>query len=547
MPTIEMVRMTTYEIRANLETLRSAHDGGASVEKLEAPLRSMVSEIASRAEKAPLSIYLCSSDRDVDPRNYVGYLLAAWIQRHVRTALLVDCDFLSTGMSGIVPHRDALGFLDLLLYGTSLGVITQKAKGGVSVIGAGSFPVTKKSPFALDTFDNALRYLKSHSKCVLFCGPVLDDEDAIHPVTGHVDLTIFVNAAGRFREGTLDAQESAVASASASGAWSIRINTERPVSTPVPEPPRVEEDTSTLVAEVEDLVNGRRETPVGAADVVPDSRTAPPETPAAATGEALDGVRTSGHGGRPAGTADASAGVPAGGVGEEPGAGRFSGREPGRRTHTSRWLRVVTPIVAVFLIAVVVWWLYLTKSVREREQRLAESPGTTVTEPGTAPPAGAETKPPAGTQTPAEVPVQPAAQAADTTRVAASDTTTASRMGEAEASSAGTAQPATPPENEPGVELTNGVRLAERLDEFAGEYLVHVSSFRRIDRAKDEALYLMGWGYPVFLYQIDLGSKGVWYRVYVGPCDTREEALAFKIKLDENPRIQSTRIARVPG
>ena len=57
----------------------------------------------------------------------------------------------------------------------------------------------------------------------------------------------------------------------------------------------------------------------------------------------------------------------------------------------------------------------------------------------------------------------------------------------------------------------------------------------------------MGWDYPVFLYRIDLGGKGIWYRVYVGPANTREEARAFKIKLDENPRIQSTRIARVPG
>jgi len=91
------------------------------------------------------------------------------------------------------------------------------------------------------------------------------------------------------------------------------------------------------------------------------------------------------------------------------------------------------------------------------------------------------------------------------------------------------------------------VEVAETLDPYANQYLIHVSSFRKLENAKDEAFYLLGWGYPVFIYRADLGSKGMWYRVYVGPSTTREEAMEHKIKLDENRRIKSTRIARVPG
>jgi cell division protein FtsN len=49
------------------------------------------------------------------------------------------------------------------------------------------------------------------------------------------------------------------------------------------------------------------------------------------------------------------------------------------------------------------------------------------------------------------------------------------------------------------------------------------------------------------VYHVDLGSKGMWYRVYVGPFATRDDAMDTKIKLDENPRIKSTRVSKVPG
>jgi hypothetical protein len=544
-----MDRMTTYDIHANAELLRSAHDEGALLEHLEAPLRSMVSELVSRAEKKPLSVYICSPDNDADSRNFFAYVLAMWVHKQLPATFLVDCDFLATGMSGIVPHHDALGYLDLLLYGTSLGVITQEAHAGVPVIGSGSFPVTKKRPFAMDAFDNTLRYLGNHSKCVFYCGPAEDDDGVIHPIAEYVDLVLVVNVADRFREGILDSLESSVISAKILDAWSIRINTSPPATKPRVEPvarpevappaapsiektagdkPAVPEERGdeALVAEVEGLVeDGKKPTkepePSAREPAKPVEKPTekvaprPPVAPATSPGEKAKGPAME----RPARERPARE-MPADARPSE----AIAGPALRRRTRGSRLLRIVTPVVGIFLIAFVIWWLYLTKSVREREQELA---GT-----------GPATPVPEVTTQPADSAGTPSTSAGETTPVAPQDTKPAPTPD--------TEEPATPGDDV-YTRTTNGVPMAERLDGFANQYLVHVSSFRRLDRARDEALYLMGWDYPVFLYRIDLGGKGIWYRVYVGPAETRDEARAFKIKLDENPRIQSTRIARVPG
>jgi cell division septation protein DedD len=91
------------------------------------------------------------------------------------------------------------------------------------------------------------------------------------------------------------------------------------------------------------------------------------------------------------------------------------------------------------------------------------------------------------------------------------------------------------------------VYVAADFTEFAGKYLVHISSFRGIERAKEDAAYLLRNNFAGCVIPVDLDSKGRWYRVYAGPLDTRDEALQQKIMLDELPRVQFTRITRAPG
>ncbi len=520
-----MEDLRTYEFPADTESLKEVYETGVSPEHLESPFRAIMSEIVSRARSRPLSVYLCSTDEDADVRNYFGFVLTRLIRKHLSTALLVDCDFLSVGLSGIVPHRDALGFLDLLLYGTSLGVIRQETKSGARVVGAGSFPVTKKSPFAMDAFGNARRYLVNQAKCVVFCGPALDDDEFIHPISEHVDLVILVRVGSQFDERFLDAFEEKICSVENSEAWSVRINTRLPLPEKVESAEKVEfpegvEPTEkaepTLVAEVQELVESAGEAEISEAPDgpgTPPSKRSPPEKTVSVEETAAFAPRTDVE-------TFPDTEVDDGGV---------SAPRLGRRGGGSRLLRVITSVVGVVVIVFVVWWLYLTRSVREREQNLTDQVAVVD-----------EQSPTAG-------------DAVDSLREESTETASqVSPAGSTHVVAGGPGEPAAPSTGveaggEPKTTDRKGVVVTDKLDNFANEYLVHVSSFRRLDNAKDEAFYLLGWGYPVFIYRVDLGSKGMWYRVYVGPSGTREEATKHKIRLDDNPRILSTRIAKVPG
>ncbi|MGE4543487.1 MAG: SPOR domain-containing protein [Pedobacter sp.] len=57
-----------------------------------------------------------------------------------------------------------------------------------------------------------------------------------------------------------------------------------------------------------------------------------------------------------------------------------------------------------------------------------------------------------------------------------------------------------------------------------GSYIIQVASVQKIDGAQDLSGRLSKSGYPAFVEKTDLGSKGVWYRVYVGPFASKNAA-----------------------
>lgn len=57
-----------------------------------------------------------------------------------------------------------------------------------------------------------------------------------------------------------------------------------------------------------------------------------------------------------------------------------------------------------------------------------------------------------------------------------------------------------------------------------GSYIIQVASVQKIDGAQDLSGRLSKSGYPAFVEKTDLGSKGVWYRVYVGPFSSKNAA-----------------------
>ncbi len=188
-----MERITIMTVPLDAATLEDARRRGTLDADAGAPFRALLAGLGAAAEDRPVRVYVCSDDADVDLRNLFAWALARTLVQHLPSTLLIDCDFVRPGLGGIVPHHDALGFLDLLLYGSSVGAVAQEGPGGVSVVGAGSFGVGKRMPFVREAFDDAARRLGHHSRCMLFVGPADGDEGDVHPLAAAVDVVVRVS------------------------------------------------------------------------------------------------------------------------------------------------------------------------------------------------------------------------------------------------------------------------------------------------------------------------------------------------------------------
>jgi cell division septation protein DedD len=222
-----MNRITQFQIPLRPEELRPPIFAGEVETPLAEPLQALVGALSRRAADAAVTVYLCADDDSARARDDFAMALARTLTVHVPSTLLIDCDFLHPGLSDQVPQKDALGFLDYLLYGSSIGVITQDYD-STHIVGAGSFPVTKRMPFAENAFIDASKRLVTHARCALFVGPALDGDGGRHPLTGAVDVVATVRTDARHPK--LDGVEEQVASAGPE-VWSIRL-----VEAAAPEP-----------------------------------------------------------------------------------------------------------------------------------------------------------------------------------------------------------------------------------------------------------------------------------------------------------------------
>jgi len=502
-----MENVKVYSFSATAEWLHGASQGG-DVPRLTEPFRAMVNDMATRSRGQPLSLYVCSAEQQRNERNLFAFALARSVIERIPDTIVVDCDFLDVGLTGLVPFPDAIGFLDHILYGSSLTTITQRTKQGVTVIGAGSFAASKRTPFLMDAFDDAARYLRQASGCVIFCGPVLGDDGAVHPIAGRVDIPVFVTGQSSADSGALEPTEQKVAAAAGLAAWSVRIR--EPHAIPVTLTGPGADGVMDLSASVDEILD----TATPAATVVPE--TPPPPTRESGEDDKLDD--------EVARVID----VPF----EEEGPGEVLEE----RSWDSAFPKIVTTALAVFLIAFLLWWLYLTKSTREETGRPADIVESVDGWSG-------EAEVPGGEGPVGQEKVTGTDAKAGTTAVASGPQREASSESEGVVESQTAAPPATA---EDAVEPARSALVTADLDDYAGKYFVHVSSFRGAARVQDDSDYLTERGHDIVITRVDLGNMGWWYRVYVGPFDTRNDAANTKIRLDENPRFRSTRITRVP-
>lgn len=513
-----MKKISTIEFSASLDTIRSAVSTGTLSPELLEPLQSLVTPLIEQITKQPTGVYLLSSDENKELRDLVGSCLAVALLPHFKTTLLVDSDFLNVGMGDIVPQKDSLGFLDLLLYGSSMKAIVQRTEGGFFVIGAGSFQVTKKLPFSIESFRNAVRYLLNQAQCVIFSGPAEDDAGTAQPMAESLNTIIYVRQIARSGGVPLDQLEAKLTPMDDAHLFTVSVildTSAKRETMPVQAPPA---PPAGLPEEKPELTPAEEELPARSArHAAADSGLRGPET------KAEQDRDDAGEAGR-AGDFYTWETV------EEPHA---------REARNSLVAKIAMGVIPIVLVAFLFWWLFYTKPYRATSTPPEDHGSAAVLTDSADTTAGTI---PAGTiPLPMEITVgeQSAEAVPETIQEAAPETVLKSTepINKQQVTQI-TATAAKPEET--------GLVVYDDLVPVAGKFLIHISSFRAVDNAKVDARYLAGKGFAVFIARIDLGAKGIWYRVYSGPFDTRDQARENKMNLDNLDRVKFSRIIKAP-
>ena len=146
-------------------------------------------EVSTQLEKRSregegLSLLALSASGNRLSRDFAVLQIAHILGKHGKRVLIVDCDFLEPGFNGVVENVEGLGFLDFLLYGSSLQSVAQSIGiDGVTVTGPGSFPVYKTMPFARKEFGKVNEFLIKKNDVVIYCSTLFTDEGRVNPMT----------------------------------------------------------------------------------------------------------------------------------------------------------------------------------------------------------------------------------------------------------------------------------------------------------------------------------------------------------------------------
>jgi cell division septation protein DedD len=492
-----MNRINTFQIPLGVDHLRPPIFAGAVPTPLAEPMQALLTAASRRSAEAPFTMYLCADDDTTRVRDDFAIALARTLTATIPSTLVVDCDFLHPGLNGQVPQRDALGFLDYLLYGSSIGVITQD-ENGVHIVGPGSFPVTKRMPFVDTAFTDAARRLVAHARVVIFVGPLFDGGGGRHPIATAVDVVTTVRTTPRHPR--VDSAEEHIANAGIE-VWSVRLGDAAVADVPpapAPQAPRRTQPEAPRRTQPEPPRPAPAPEPPAQPPVPPRTRPAPPPL------------------------ADDVLAAP-------------------ERSSSSLAPRIAVIVIGLLVAAFAGWW-YMNRDTADiagiedtNEATIATRDTTSqrgMTEPAVRDTA-ATRAPATETETTPEVVPPPREPAVTPTRQE---------------------PPATqePPQTTGaggGTELVSAddIQVMEDLNrKYRGWFMIHISSFQTSARAREETAFLQSREFPVFIVFLDLGPKGKWYRVYAGPFETRDEARDVKKNLDAIPQVRFTRIASIP-
>jgi septal ring-binding cell division protein DamX len=436
------------------------------------------------------SILALSVTKDRLSRDFAVLQMAHLIAKHGKKVLIVDCDFLHPGLSGLVENIDDHGFLDILLYGSSLRSVSRSIGiDGVSVTGPGSFPVSRTIPFAQKEFDKVKDFLGKQSNIVIYCSTLYTEDEAVNPLCRAADEVILCCRIDEMEEGQLKAcladlgadappldlvcfcREKAHVAAAAGEAGGG-------------EPRRDEPDEEE--PEEEEPAPGR------AFEEQPSEPAGEEEMPQPAyieKTEEIEEVKQQGRGG---------INLP----------------------------RLLTVVIAVFVIVFAAWWIISVRSVRESDETRETSELVQKQR-----------------EVQREKEEKPAA-------LGTVDSIASAVTGGEPAPGEGTADVKQPEEPSgdrvPGDTAPGREPEAAEMKEAPGgkRYAVHTASFRNIERAYREIEYLEQNGHEARVVEAEVkGSK--WFRVLVGEFATEEEAAKARIEILSLRRIGYAKVVEM--
>ncbi|MDZ7859632.1 MAG: SPOR domain-containing protein [Candidatus Krumholzibacteriota bacterium] len=448
-------------------------------------------------EKGCVSFFLFSLGEDRITRDFSVLQLAHFFSRKGKKLLIVDCDFLSPGLNGLVDNVEELGFLDLLLYGSSLKSVARPIGiEGVKTIGPGSFPVSRTVPFATKEFDRVNHFLRERNDVILYCSTLYSDSNEINPLIKFVDDAVISCRAEEFSKGKL---RKILTDLETSGFPSVKTIFFGGLL------------SGQAVAGKEEK---RREEEVKKEDIKKKKKLERQET----KGEIADG----GIGGK----------VPSDGESGDIESGFIEKTEeiepedefPGRRINP---LRIVLITAAFFIVAFAAWMFM--RGCSSKEKRSSERINKAVQ---TMQEASRDNKKDVNedagkkeeTDTEKESGVIPVAGVEDSLQEASEKEASGVSPDEAEASKAD--------------------KIEEDVKPPADYYSVHIASFRDIKNAGDEAEYFEKKGFDVFVTEVTVKDTK-WFRVLVGRHKTKKLAGITKMKLLPLKRIGYARVVKV--
>ncbi|MBN1884945.1 MAG: SPOR domain-containing protein [Candidatus Krumholzibacteriota bacterium] len=436
------------------------------------------------AAEAGVSLMAFSVTADRLARDFTVVNVAHVLAKRGKRVLVVDCDFLEPGLSGFVEKVEDLGFLDLLLYGSSLKTVMRPTGiDGVSVTGPGSFPVTRTVPFARKEFAKVRGHLARSSDVVIYCSTLYTEEGETNPLASLVDGLVLCCRIDEMEEGQLrrsiDDLDAGLPPAELV-CFCARGGEAPAERTPAVAEPAAPDLVFTKVSDGETGHHG---------ETAPGDETARDEEPGLDGEPFFDDEEE---------------------IGDEE-----------ERTGVNL-PRVVTIAVVAIVAGFLAWWFFIERSVRrDEEPPVQATAGETVVPPfalndASAGIDAAEEQAPEETGTTGDA-GSPAGEPAEATTV------------DAENGGDGAARE-TPPAAAPAA---------------AGLYTVHVSSFRDAARVTREIEYLKANGFDATTVEVDIRGER-WIRVLVGSFETVEDANEAKLELLSLRRVADARVIRRP-